>query len=109
MTPVNTTRRIPPPGPNRRTLGTNPLYSELKPSSFITVPRAGQAQLYFGVEPATLTLFWIRDLTTSMGVLRIVPAVPPTVPAMTSLRICWVLFPGSGVGIWARTWKIQPK
>ena len=48
LTPVNTTSKIPPPGPNLSTFGRKPLYRAEKPSSFMTVPSAGHAQLYFG-------------------------------------------------------------
>lgn len=94
-------------GPSLSTLGRKPLYSAAKPSSFMTVPTAGQAQLYLGTAPATLGLFWIRDLTTSIGVFRIVPTVPPIEPAAMSLTIC--AFLSSTLGKSCLTWKMQPK
>jgi hypothetical protein len=54
---VNSTtkRRTPPPGANRRTFGTNPLYNAAKPSSRAIVTKAGYVQLYFGLTPGILS------------------------------------------------------
>lgn len=48
---VNTTNKIPPPGPNLNTLGMKPLYNAAKPSSFATSKTEGNVHLYL-VEPA---------------------------------------------------------
>lgn len=81
-----TSKRTPPPGANRRTLGIKPLYKATGPSSLIIVTNlkkrhvlrqgkkellrefdiyAGYVQLYFGTTPGTFVAPWIRDLTTS--------------------------------------------
>ncbi|KAK1032260.1 hypothetical protein LTR33_016851, partial [Friedmanniomyces endolithicus] len=51
--PVNTTNKIPPPGPSLRTFGKNPLYNAPNPSSLITSPSEGTAHPYFLTPPAT--------------------------------------------------------
>lgn len=48
---VNTTNKIPPPGPNLNTLGMKPLYNAAKPSSLATVTNSGNVQTY-RVSPA---------------------------------------------------------
>jgi hypothetical protein len=106
IVPWKTTKRIPPahdqnlllrvafgeylnvpPGPSLSTLGKKPLYKAVKPSSFNMVPTAGQAQLYFGTDPAILGLFWTRLLTTSKGVFKMVPTVPPTAIARIRTKV----------------------
>jgi len=63
---VNSTTRskTPPPGANRRTLGTNPLYRAANPSSRAIVANAGYVQLYFGFMPGIFSAPWMRDFTT---------------------------------------------
>lgn len=51
ITPVYTTNKTPPPGPNLSTFGKKPLYSAPNPSSLITVPNPGHAQLYLSTDP----------------------------------------------------------
>lgn len=92
------------PGPNLSTLGTKPLYNasildekKIKfttdascpkchfkkksyPSSLATVATAGKVQLYF-LGPVPLYPC-IRVFTTSKGVFKVVPTVPPIAPAV---------------------------
>lgn len=102
-----TRRRIPPPGPNLVAFGMNPLNNALTPSSLATSNRDGYVQLYLGTTPGTLTVPCIRLLTTSKGVLRIVPQSPPIVPAVKLLKRLPEF--DSAFGSKERTWKMTPK
>ena len=86
-----TTSNTPPPGPNLSIFATYPLYNALNPSSLATTPRLDHAQAYFCLTPGVLATLCIRLLTTSNGVLNVVPTTPPTNPAMRSFPIFCLL------------------
>ena len=50
------------------------------------VTRPGSVQLYCCAAPLVRCAFWMRVLTTSNGVLNVVPSVPPMKPAMKLFR-----------------------
>lgn len=120
MTWSNTTSKMPPPGPNRSTLGTKPLYNAPTLQEFWVREKQSRQGVTLLLEQwaplkectncicearlkpkmsdtfdcligkrsplaSTASWFWIRDLTTSGGVLSIVPNVPASAP-MRKLR-----------------------
>lgn len=82
------TNMTPPPGPSRTTLGTKPFHNATIPSSRAT--RAIAVCAHGTRYPATAACDWMRDLTTSHGVLNAVLNVALIVPTEKSSKLVYV-------------------